>query len=113
MPRIEASADVVRVDVLVTDKRGNPVRGLTAADFALEEDGKPAAIVAFEAPAAAGESRSASRPAPQPASSERPAVPSDAPTVVVYVDTRTLTPGGLRRVLAGLPALLPLAATGA
>jgi hypothetical protein len=36
--------NVVNVDVLVTDRDGRPVTGLTAADFTLYEDGKPMSI---------------------------------------------------------------------
>ncbi len=39
--------DVVHVDVSVLDVDRRPVRGLTAADFTLLEDGKPRPIVAF------------------------------------------------------------------
>ena len=39
--------DVVHVDVSVLDADRRPVRGLTAADFTLLEDGKPRPIVAF------------------------------------------------------------------
>ena len=44
-----AGVDLVQVDVSVLDKQRHPVRGLTAADFTLLEDGKPRAIVAFSA----------------------------------------------------------------
>ncbi|MFA6958826.1 MAG: VWA domain-containing protein [Thermoanaerobaculia bacterium] len=38
---------IVNVDVVVRDKTGNPVPGLTAADFVLLENGKPMAISNF------------------------------------------------------------------
>jgi VWFA-related protein len=38
---------VVDVDVVVTDRSGNPVRGLTAADFEIYENGKKQAITHF------------------------------------------------------------------
>jgi VWFA-related protein len=38
---------VVNVDVIVTDRAGNPIRGLTRDDFELFEDGKPQTITNF------------------------------------------------------------------
>ncbi len=38
----------VRVDVVVTDAHGHPVRGLQASDFRVAEDGKPQSIRQFE-----------------------------------------------------------------
>jgi len=45
-PRIAASAEVsiLGVDVVVTDRNGKPVHGLTAADFELRYGGKPVVI---------------------------------------------------------------------
>jgi hypothetical protein len=48
-PQFRAGVDIVHLDVSVYDKAGNPVRGLTAADFTLLEDDKPRPIVAFSA----------------------------------------------------------------
>jgi VWFA-related protein len=41
-----AEANLIRMDVSVLDKDRRPVRGLTAADFSVVEDGKPQRIVA-------------------------------------------------------------------
>ena len=48
-PRFESSAGVsiVSVDVVVRDSSGNVVRGLTAKDFIVSEDGKPQKIATF------------------------------------------------------------------
>jgi VWFA-related protein len=46
-PTFASRVDVVQVDVSVLDKHRKPIRGLTAADFTVLEDGKPRPIVAF------------------------------------------------------------------
>ncbi len=48
-PTFRAGVNIVRVDASVADAKGAPVRGLTAADFTVLEDGQPRPIVAFEA----------------------------------------------------------------
>src|SRR5205085_9641169 len=59
-PTFRARIDVVQIDVSVLDDTRTPVRGLTAADFTVLEDGKKRDIVAFtpvELPARTGGSR--------------------------------------------------------
>ena len=41
--------ELVRLDVSVLDKDRRPIRGLTAQDFTILEDGKPQPIAAFSA----------------------------------------------------------------
>ncbi|HYG99993.1 MAG TPA: VWA domain-containing protein [Terriglobales bacterium] len=48
VPLFRAKARVVLIDVLVTDRRGNPVRGLTREDFTLADDGAAQTISGFE-----------------------------------------------------------------
>jgi VWFA-related protein len=45
----KANVRRVIVDVVVTDSKGNPVRGLTKADFSVAEDGNPQQILSFDA----------------------------------------------------------------
>ncbi len=40
-PVFRTGIDTVRVDVIVTDRQGNPVTDLTLEDFDIQEDGKP------------------------------------------------------------------------
>ena len=54
-PRFRVGVDAVRIDAVVTDKDGNLVTDLTAADFELRQDDKPQTItlahyVAVDAP---------------------------------------------------------------
>ena len=46
-PVFRSSATIVSVDVIVRDSSGNIVKGLTAADFTVLEDGKPQQIETF------------------------------------------------------------------
>ncbi len=48
-PRFTARVDVVRVDALVT-AGGQPVRGLTAADFEVRDNGVPQQVNLVELP---------------------------------------------------------------
>ena len=47
-PTFRAGTDVVQLDVSVLDTSHRPVRGLTAADFTVLEDGRRQTVVAFQ-----------------------------------------------------------------
>ena len=47
-PTFRVRADLVRVDVVVVDGTGEPVSGLTQADFTLLDRGKPQTIATFD-----------------------------------------------------------------
>ncbi len=55
-PVFRANTRLVQVDVVVTDKVGNPINGLKKSDFTVLQDGKTQSVAAFEAhvPLAAG-----------------------------------------------------------
>jgi VWFA-related protein len=44
---LRSSSDLVRIDVEVTDKSGKPIKGLTANQFMITDEGKPRAITSF------------------------------------------------------------------
>ena len=54
-PTFRAEANLVRVDVTVVDRHGEPVAALTADDFAVEEDGIPQTIQSFKFVSADGQ----------------------------------------------------------
>src|SRR4051812_46245170 len=49
VPKLTLSVDVrlINIDVVVTDKKGNPITGLTKDDFVLLENGTPKPITNF------------------------------------------------------------------
>jgi VWFA-related protein len=47
-PQFKTGIDVRRLDVVVLDREGRPVHGLTAADFTILEDGKPQKIATLD-----------------------------------------------------------------
>jgi VWFA-related protein len=48
-PTFPSRVDLVSVDVVVFDRQGNPVEGLTRNDFTIREDGQAQQVAAFEA----------------------------------------------------------------
>lgn len=85
--RVEVS--IGNVDVVVTDRKGNPVTGLTKDDFEIFEDGKQVTITNFTAYALEkGEARRA-------AGAETPSLPAPKPQpklVVMFVDIHDIDP---------------------
>jgi VWFA-related protein len=78
-------AEIVRLDVVVTDAKGTPVLDLTREDFQVLEDGKPQPLTNFEPTRAGGRSTSAPRPA-EPAAPVTPADREDpGPRQIVIV----------------------------
>jgi len=47
-PVFRSDVDLVVVDVVVRDRQGNVVRGLTANDFEVREDNRPQQVVSFD-----------------------------------------------------------------
>ena len=80
---IRASTRLVLVDVVVTDKKGQPITGLKAEDFTVEENGKKQKISVFVLPGTAN----GPKPAPAPAGilSNHPenVGPAGVPTVLM------------------------------
>lgn len=54
-PTFRAEANLVRVDVTVVDRHGEPLTTLTADDFAVEEDGVPQTVQSFKFVSADGQ----------------------------------------------------------
>jgi VWFA-related protein len=79
---IRANTRLVTVDVVVTDKKGQPVTGLKAEDFTVEENGKKQKVSVFVPP---GVVNAAATPAPAGVLSNHPenVGPTGVPTVLL------------------------------
>ena len=108
--------NVVNVDVYVTDRKGNRIRGLGKDDFELLEDDKPMTITNFYAVEEGGPVRSepapAAAPAPPPAAPPAAAAPAaEIPEdqrlhLVVYIDNWNIKPFNRNRVFTGIREML-------
>ena len=80
---LPTSVDVVRVEVVVSEKRGRPKPGLRRGDFVVLEDGKPQPIVQFHA---------FERPGPGATAEAALPTPSSPPPMVEEDETEDLLP---------------------
>jgi VWFA-related protein len=104
-----AQVEGVVVDAVVLDRRGDPVGGLTAEDFLVEEDGSPQTVTSFE-PVAMAESREAVTPGTSRVSTNlAPAPPGPSRTFVIVFDNVHMAP---ERVGAAREAVMEFLATG-
>ena len=106
--------NVINVEVYVTDKKGNPITGLTRDDFEVFEDKSPVAITNFYA-VTEGQRSLPETPRPEPVAptEERPKartepeLPDDQQLhVVVYVDNFNIRPFNRNRVFRRLREFL-------
>lgn len=75
--------NVVNVEVFVTDRKGDPITGLSKEDFTVLEDGRPVEVTNFYAEGAPAEARAA-------VAASRP--PEQRLRLVVFVDDSTTEP---------------------
>jgi VWFA-related protein len=101
-PTFSSQVELVTVDVVVLDGKGQLVRGLSRDDFTIAEDGKPQAIASFEA--FDGEEPEEPRPSREAGPvATNAAVPSAAARIfVILVDDMSLAPPRAAEVRAAL-----------
>jgi VWFA-related protein len=97
---------VVNVDVVVTDRQGNRIHGLTKNDFEIYEDKRPQAITNFyesrdDAPAAPAAATTAATPTPTPAPQPEPQQRQHR-RFAFFIDNDSLHPTVRKDVLASL-----------
>jgi VWFA-related protein len=98
---------IVNVDVVVTDRKGNRVTGLTKNDFEIAEDGKPQAISNFaEYGGGAGAEPSISASHVEAAGTTTATTAAPPRSLIIFVDDLHLPPFKLNPVFASLKKTL-------
>ena len=108
------NVDLINVEVFVTDKTGNPVKGLTQADFQILEDGHPVTISNFYSVDEDAKPRTPGALLPLPPNVLRPGgvvVPDLVPEeqrlyLIVYIDNFNIRPFNRNRVFRRLREFL-------
>jgi len=105
-PTFPAQIEQVIVDVVVTDKKGNPIRGLKREDMSVTEDGVPQQIASFEA-VQVPDQPSAGAPPPPPRVSVNTA-PGErrGRTFVILFDDMNITPWRANQAKAAVASFL-------
>lgn len=87
---IRSSTRLVMVDVVVTDKKGQPVTGLKAEDFAVEENGKKQKVSIFVPPGVGNKATTAQLPAGIFSNKTEHIAPPASPLVLILDATNSL-----------------------
>lgn len=100
VPKLVESVDVrvINVDVVVTDKRGNRIHGLTKDDFEILENGKPKAISNFYEVEAAPKAVAGTAAAPTSLAAIEQIPDNQKRRIIFYVDNLSLMPFNRNRV---------------
>lgn len=85
---IKATSDLVLVNLVVRDRKGNPVRGLKRADFTVLEDGKPQRLSSFDVEEV--ETAVTAAPAAAEATPAAPPAKPEAPTTIKSIAGREI-----------------------
>ena len=114
-PRLVENIDVrvINIDVVVTDRRGNPIQGLKKEDFEIRENNVPKTITNFYEVQGSKAVNVASEPAPE-APAPAPAAPQEVPDnmkrrIIFYVDNLSLAPFNRNRVFTQMKDFLKTA----
>ncbi len=104
-PVFGTGVELVRLDVVVLDKEGRPVTGLSRGDFAVGEEGRPQAIESFE-PVIVRGGRPASPDEPPRLTGARLRAPSEGRCLLFFVDDIHVAPPTMARVSEALRRFL-------
>ena len=99
---------IVNVDVIVTDRRGNHIRGLTAADFEIRDNGAPQPITNFaeyeDKPAAAATATIDGKAGVE--STAPSAAPREKRTLVVFIERQVMPPAEANKFIVSIKKML-------
>lgn len=98
---------ITNLDVVVTDARGRPVRGLQKEDFELYENGRRVEIANFFEESAEVAMADAASPSVTPSEPAAAPVVRRPRRVVVFIDQTTLMPNDVNRAVEDLKRFLP------
>src|SRR5215469_8779766 len=87
VPTLRTSAQLVVVDVVVTDSSHKPVHGLTASDFALTENGAPQKLRSFEEHSTLAAPPAPEAPLPPGIFTNQPVVPPGGAVTILLMDS--------------------------
>jgi VWFA-related protein len=104
-PSFPTGVEQVVVDVVVTDKKGNPIRGLTKEGMTVSEDGVPQAVTSFEAITLPDKPSAAAPPPPRVSINTDPSEQRGRTFVIVFDDTH-LTPTKANQAKAAVASFL-------
>src|SRR5260370_13077213 len=100
-----ARAEIVRLDAVVTDSNGNPIRDLCREDFELRDDGKPQRLThfAFVGKGGAAEAKATPGLAEKGVmAAEEEEAPASGRQIAILVDDLHITPASLESVKEAL-----------
>src|SRR5688572_29510109 len=97
----QIDVSIANVDVVVTDRDGKPVRGITKDDFTLYENGNVQPITNFTA-FDQTRTKAVDAPAPSPSAEPPAAAPDRARLVVLFIDIDEIEPVPRKRFFEGV-----------
>jgi VWFA-related protein len=104
-PTFPAQVEQVIVDVVITDKKGVPIRGLTREDLTVTEDGVPQTIASFEAVQVPDKPSAAPPPPPLISVNTAPDERRGRTFVILY-DDMNITPWRAKQAKAAVASFL-------
>ena len=105
-PSFPSKTEIVRLDVVVIDHAGHPVKGLSADEFEIVEEGRPRSIESFEPIVVGSPGSGAESPAPSVSARTRQQDPHEGRCVLIFFDDVHISPPAAEQVRSQLTHFL-------